>query len=407
MLTIQHQFSLAETRPVPVKSKPLIPGTPPSRTAAAPPQQWYTHRNSNSLQNGRLEARLGTNSWRVRWSHPLASAPSAILRGEDRILVQGGGWQLLTADGKPISEGSTGRGSASIDPKAGLFYLVNPTNYLEARSLKTGDLTFQSPLLTNERFAWPLIARFGVRMLLMGAEQPIASHVPRPGTRAEIDMLEVEPQLRVDLYKQILSLSRSEILHFDKSPMLFAAGTGFVYAAASNYLVVAESGLNVSAVYEADFKPVSLSVDESGFMHMIVESGGRKAFWVVMPDGRRIVQAALADEHQSVSLPPVLAFHHQTFLLTRSAVLAFSPEGSLMWQRQMAGDIAGASVTQDDKLLVAAGSELTILDAAGHQLGVHHFPGEQLTTAPVLTRTGDRMELLVGTRAQLHSLVSE
>lgn len=407
MLTIQLQKSLAETKPVPFTPKRLVDAPPQPRATATNTAPWYTHLYANPLQNGRLAAPLRATSWRVRWSVALAAPPGAVLRADNRILVQGGGWQLLALDGKLVAQGTGGRSAASVDPTNALFYLINGSSYLEARFLNNGDLSFQSPLLTNERFAWPLIARSGDRLLMAGVEQKMASHVPRPGTRSEIDLLEFAFPQKLDMYKQILSLKGGGILHFDKTEMVFAAGGNKIYAVAPNYVVITDNEFNVEAVYEAEFKPISIAVDESGYIYLIVETGGRRAYWVITPDGKRIVAVNLGDEHQSVGLPPIVAHNHQTYLLTRSSVIAFSPEGKLIWEHQAAGDVAGASITQDDKLLIAAGAELIILDSSNREIGRHRFEGEQLRTAPVLTRVGEGDELLVGTNAHVYSLIPD
>ncbi len=159
VLTIQLQKSLAETKPVPFTPKRLVDAPPQPRATATNTAPWYTHLYANPLQNGRLAAPLRATSWRVRWSVALAAPPGAVLRADNRILVQGGGWQLLALDGKLVAQGTGGRSAASVDPTNALFYLINGSSYLEARFLNNGDLSFQSPLLTNERFAWPLIAR--------------------------------------------------------------------------------------------------------------------------------------------------------------------------------------------------------------------------------------------------------
>lgn len=405
VFTIRHQVSLAETRPVSFTPKPLVNAAAPERPPATTNSQWYTHRYAGPLQNGRLSAPLGTAAWKIRWTANVPAIPTSVLRISDRILLQASGWILLTLEGKTISQGSSGSVAISADPSAGLFYSVTPANYLEARSLTNGELEFQSPLLVGAAFSWPLIVRLQTRILLAGVEQPLGSHAPRPGTRSEIDMMEVESPLRVDVYKQILSLKRSEILHFGRANMLFAAGNDNIFAVAPDYLVFARSGLEVDSVYQAEFRPLFISVDETGNVHLIVEAGGRRALWVVTPEGKRVIQATLAVEHQSVGLPPVIAHNHQIYVFSGSIVVAYSSAGAVRWQHPLAGTIVGASVTADDKLLVAAGSELTVLDSDGKPIGGHRFEGERLTTAPVLTRKGNASELLIATESHVHSLV--
>ncbi len=405
MLTIRHQVSLAEMKPVAFTPRPITAAPSPSRSVAPAAEPWYTHRYANARQNGRLAEPLRATAWHVRWQTPLPAPAIGLLRTSDRIVVEASGWRLLSSEGTILSQGTGGRSAASL--AGGLFYLINTASYLEARHLQNGDLSFQSPLLTNERFAWPLLVQFGDRLLMTAVEQAIPAHEPRPGTRSEIDLLEFDTPLKLDQYQQILSLKRGDILHFDKAPMVFAAGGNKIYAAASHYLVIVGSGLEVESVFEAEFTPVALSVDEAGYMYLIVETGGRKAYWVVSPDGKRVIQAPLAPEHQGVGLPPVVAHNHQSYLLAGNTVLAYSPEGKLLWQHPFSGLVAGASVTADDKLLVSAGSELMILDAGNQLIGRHQFPGEQLTTAPVLTRPGGHDELLVATNAHVYSLVPE
>jgi len=402
MLEIRHQLSLAQDNKVAFTPRPIEPGKPPARPAAQASERWFSQRYVNAAQNGRLPVALPSTTWRSRWTIDVSPVPMAVLRDKDRIVVQGGGWRLLGVDGHQLAEGPGGPSSFSLDEGAQQFYLINTTSYLEAHALSTGDLVYQSPLLTNERFVWPLVVNLGKRLLMAGVEQPAAGHTPRPGTRSEVDMLEFAPKFEVDEYKQILSLTRGEILHVNRPEMIFAAANDTIYAAAPDYLIVAGGGLDVRAVFQGQFKPLWLSVDESGYMYLIVEAGGILHFWVVSPEGKRVVQVTLAKEQQDILQPPIVGYDHRVYLAAMNTILAFNADGSPAWQHAMQGPIGGAAVTPDHKLLVAAGSELAILDAQGQTIGEQRFPGEALTTVPVLTQDG----LLIGSQSRVHSLVA-
>lgn len=406
LLEIQRQVSLLQPEPVPFTPRALqSSAATPRRRANATASTEFTHRYANPAHNSRLTVGLSGQKWGVRWRMSVNPEfpPTAILRGGERILLQvGGGWQLLESGaGKQVAEGAGGRSVAFIDGGAKLFYFVNATNYLEARSLTNGEMIFQSPLGAAENFKWSFLFRAGNRLFMAGFETEIFSHTPRPPRRSEIDMLEMSPELKVDEYKQIMSLTRAEALHFNDPVLLAAAQGDTIFAVLQNHIVLIGSDFVLRTVYQGDFKPLLLSLDEAGFMYLVVEGKGGKFLWVVAPDGRKVSDTKLAANQQDVVLPPVVGYDHNVYLLTSRVVSAFSPEGKLLWEQPLGGAIAGAGVTPDDRLLVAAGSELGVMGQQGESVVLFRFEGEQLLTAPVLT---SHNEILVGTDKHVYCL---
>ncbi len=406
MTEILRQKSIAEPEPIKYQVQPLTTAQESEKRAPfqAPEDSAYWRYLGSAAQNSRLQGVLGNRSWQIRWSYPaLPSTPAtAILRKGNRILTQyQGGWTLLDAHGTRIASGTAGRGALSMDPHTNLFYLFSKAGAVEARQVTDGELQFQSALPYDESYAWPLVFRDSVRLVAFGNEMPVPSHQPVPPREAIVQLVQIGSPVQVDRFKLLKSVTRFESLHVLDPKLIAAASGDTVYAAGKNLVLLLSTALEVKAAYSGQFEPLLMSVDESGWMYIFAGMNGRRAVVVITPEGKQVQTILLNHEDESLELPPIVGYDHRIYLLTSASVVAYSPEGRLLWRRSMPGRIAGAGVTLDGTVLVTAGSQVSAVHPDGGLFPIFRFEGEELVTPPVYTSDH---EILAGTRTHVYCL---
>jgi hypothetical protein len=150
---------------------------------------------------------------------------------------------------------------------------------------------------------------------------------------------------------------------------------------------------------KAGFAPVAMSLDETGQVYLLVQAEAGRSLWIVRPTGERTVSLSLAP---STSIrPPLVGLDHRIFLLESGRLMAIGADGRRLWERSLVGDLGGAVVTANDRVLVASGHEILSLDPEGKATVLYDFLGEGLLTPPVLTSRGD---LLVASATKLYCL---
>jgi sugar lactone lactonase YvrE len=147
-----------------------------------------------------------------------------------------------------------------------------------------------------------------------------------------------------------------------------------------------------------------MSLDESGFVYVIVLTEGadgvqRHAVWVLTPQGERLMDVTLPE--MTDYSPPIVGYNHQVYILLEDRILAISSEGDVLWNEGAGGPIAGAVVTADGQLVVAAGSLIVAFDAAGERSVLYYEEGTQWMTPPVLT---ERQRLFIASQQHLYCL---
>lgn len=402
VLTIQRQINGIAPQSVAYTLRDLqnFPYSPRARATAQPGVARFL---GNTGQNSRLGVPLEAGNWEVRWSQPLAveGTPAPVLEFRDQVMVQAGDWVLFSSDGHRLGKGSMGRSALTGDLTTDLFYLINQAEQFEARSVVDGSLQFRVPIAFGEAFSYPLIARHGWRFYIAGVEHVMFGHPPIPATQGVLFVFEIAG-MKTDPTRLLQSVKRWERLIFGNPQMLLAIAGDRTAVATPGYLTYVSGDLAVEGVFaDPELDPQLLSVDENNFAHIVTKHGLRRSLWVVSPTGQRVVNTELPSTIGNIAAPPAIGYDHRIFLWDSSSVHAYAPDGKQLWEWRARGGIAGIGLTADDQLLVAAGSEVTAVDAGGHGRLLHRFDGETIAAPPVLAANGD---LLIQTRTFLHRL---
>ena len=403
MIEMRRKVSLLPPQPVPVSPQPLRDGPMAERPAAAAAETPYYSRHyaSNALDS-RLPGVLGDGEWKTGWSAPTPAELLSIARVDRRIVCQWPGvWRLYASGGKQIQEDYCGQSPIVADPGSKAFQLITATSSWEVRLLETGELAFQNALPYDENYAWPVLFRTGNRMLAFASIRPAFRHGGQEKGSSLLQLMELATPVQTDASKLVQNLTRFESLAIGLENAIAAAEGDVVAVAAQGVLLLFDSSLQVKGAYAGDFAPHQMSLDESKWVYLVVESAGKKALWVVTPDGVRAASSAFPPELGDLVQPPILGFDRKIYLLSASRLAALTPRAQVLWIKEVPGGSTGAGVTVDGRVLVAAGSSVLAFDAAGAHRLLHQFD-ERITTPPVYTA---HHEILVGAGAKLYCLV--
>ena len=403
MLSIQRQISLASPQNVAFTLGSVQDAPMRARQRATPAQAGVMRFLGSTAQNARLPVALRGGTWSAVWSHPLKvnGTPVVVLEGRDHVLVQAGDWFLLRDNGDLVASGQMGRSALTADGSTNVFYLVNQANNIEARSLETGDLQFRWPLAFGEGFSFPLMNRSGWKILISGVEHRLFGHPPTEPTMGVLYLLEMSG-VTTNPAKMLLSVKRSETLIFNDPFMLTAMSGEKSAVASADHIAIVSGDLQIEGVFAAPgLAPVLLSVDETGWLHVVSAHGNDRALWIVTPDGRRVVNVGLDRRLGAPLAPPAIGYDRRVYLWNASTLYAFGPDGRSLWQWSAKGAIEGIGITTDDQVLVTAGEEVSSVDQTGNAHTLFRFSGERAAGPPVLAGNGD---LLVPTTTRLYRL---
>ena len=371
------------------------------------PSSHYIRAFGSPAQNSRTPGSPGGGAWHVRWEAQLPSLASAVLVAGDRVVAQrSNGWTLLDRNGHQIAEGISGGAAITLDPSSGAFFALGMGNAFQTLALDRGDLRFKFPLGYNEFFVWPILHRSGTRLIAAAVELPMIGPKPQPPTKSLFHITEVASPLKLSPYKILLSISANQDLVFKEPNMIPVASRDILWAAMPGLLIRTSPAENIDGAWSGSFKPIAASADEAGWLHLVVETGpeGHRVheLWIVTTEGRRTVRGSVPPAYASSTVPPVIGYDHRVYLRNTRSVAAFSPEGKLIWETSLAGEIAGTSVTPDGRIVAAAGTAIWVLDTNGKSTQLASLSVLPIT-APVVTAEG---EILVGTGAGVVCLVS-
>ena len=405
VVEIEHQEGLYRGDKTPLALTPLrdAPRSTPAPAAVSMPDVFAIHFGNPSL-NSRLPAPLSHRRWTVAWKTALDEhdSPLSILRSADRILVRfANSFRLYDGSGKPVARGPLGAGSVYVDAVPGLFYLTTDAGTLEARRLSDGGVVFQTTIATAPSLVYPLIARVGNRLIIVGTQVPEFSHPPEPAVESVIQFKEFGSAFSVDDTGMLASQTRGGLLRINSADLYSAASGSAISLAAPEALVSTTTDLQVQSACGAKFHTKLMSTDEAGNRYLLVDPGGRPALWGITADCKRFFNIALEPRYGSLVAPPIVDYDHRVYLVSQSWVVAISPEGRIYWERELPAPAAGAGVTSDHWLMVTAGDAVLVFARDGTRGEIARLPGETLATYPVLTAAN---RILVASARTLYCL---
>ena len=400
-----YQSSRDDTRapaqpPVVIRAAPAPPPPPAASTAESAA---CTRPFCNGERNSRVPELHPRGPLAVRWRSRLDPQlhPVVIAATQDRIAVTGQiAWRLLNATGEAVKDERMGDGELVLDPANGLFYFPDVDGYVAAHRLADGAKAFHLSVYFGDAYRRALIQREGRRMLVVsieGMRDPLGNRKPRLSV---IELQDLGDPFVLSEVGRLKSATRLEYLFRDTVDLRAAVHDGRLVLATADRVYTADGDLRLQTELSGEFEPLSLSLDETLRAYMVVATEHGRALWVVTPEGQRVTSFPLPADMPPLSSPPIVGYDHRVYLVGGDRLLAVGVDGQLLWQRSGAA-VAGAVVTGDGHLLVAAGSELLDIAADGAVTVLHATSGETLRTAPVPRAGG---EVLVASTEALYCL---
>ena len=363
----------------------------------------------NASRNGRSAFPLPPRkSCQLRFARDLREGfgISALFSAGPRVYVEGKNrWALLDATtGLSRAGGVRGRGTGALD--AALFALYQPdeAGKLQCLNFDAGQKLFWSPLRLEAQSERPFVARLGDSLFVLSLQPALAlaDKAPQPAL-ACLEALPLSPLVKVGQTLQLRPPLLAPLFWNASRCVAAASGSGVVIAFPGQIYLV-DSALEVVRVLSGAFDPVALSVDESGFLHLIVdEPEGGRALWVVDSTGVRQLRVPLLAPFDQATTPPIILLCRQIIVQSPGRLLCLGADGGVRWVRRTAVG-AGAIATADDQLVVADGRELCTFDREGQRAVLHRFETEELRGAPILEPRG---EFTVATKDKVLRLVAK
>jgi hypothetical protein len=374
---------------------------PLPRFSAGSNARGFLRRGANEQLNSRLEHRLPGGRWELAWDVSLdgTAAPSFVLQADERIILPLGTlWEMFDLRGQRIRRDSLGDGEMVADPAYGLLYAPSPSGYVNAHDLKDGHLVFSTLGYGGRTFQHQLIARRGDRLLVVSVETQADPHGRYFPSKSVIEVQSLGDPPRISDTGLLLSarVVQQEVLETLSLPAALINDT--LVTALPNRLTLSDLEGRRRELTGA-FEPSVLSLDETGRIYLVCRCGPHTELWVVTSDGTREMAAALPADALASTVPPLVGYDHRAYVVAGTRIVAIERGGRAAWTHD-AGAPPAATVTADDLVLVAAGTDLVALNEKGEPRLVYRFD-RQLSTPPVLTARG---ELLVASRDKLFCL---
>ncbi len=403
VIEVLHQVTLEEPKPVNVHAVAIRPATAPVLPKAQA-QPDYPMAFGNPEQNSRLPGALAPGAWAVRWQASLdgSAAPNQVVQAANRVLTEGGGvWQLFDAGGGAVAHGRYNGSHVVLDAAHGLFYFIDKDNFLTALHMSDAKKLFMTSPSFGDNYVRPFITRRNNRFVMAGVEMAGAPHRPTPPNASVIEFDDLGPELQTDETGLLFSLTATGKLLVRTTKLAVAMHGDTVVFAVPNRVYISSSDMKPRAAFDGDFEPFNLSLDEAGRIYLVAMEHGRRELSILNADGGLVGSYSLKPELEQLIAPPIVGYDHRVFLVSASSAVALDASGKQLWEANIGGRAAGATVTADGHLLVSAGPDVIAFDVHGKRTIVHSFAGESLTTAPVITA---KEELLVASRGHVYCL---
>lgn len=383
-----------------VEYRPIVSTEDPYRPPLATPVEGTLTHYGDLGRTGRLGATLPAGPlkevFRVDASHPPGG--SAVLTAGKRIFSDSEQWTLLDTRGKLIDRGVRGHGPALLDPGRKVITLPLHSSgqaALQELGLKKGESLFQTSVTGSGHSRVPLCARVGKTYLAVTSDElrdPLGGAAP---DATAVVTFSVEG--KIDPSGFPARQPRGSTLRVNRSAVQVAMHEETLVLAAEASLLFVRVGalpesLVLAGAFSAPFLAQSLSVDEAGRAHLVAGVAGKSELWVVDGDGRRWLREAFGRPVRPVQ-PPLVGLDHRIFLIETDRITALKPGGGIAWHHP-AHQVAGASITPDGVLLVAADRELLAYAVDGSRRVVHTLvpaegsPDDPLRTPPVIAADG-------------------
>ncbi len=352
----------------------------------------YTRPYADNELNSRIPVIISDKLWEIKWQTAIDPFFPAqfILTAKDNFIIQATDrWYLLDSEGELTGRDFIGNSDIVFDPEKDLFCYADRFGNIVAINLLSREKLFSMQVYGLEEVERKYFCRINHNFLLAEKSENKNPHDPSPLSFIYLEAYMVDDP---PIVENGSLTSYKELYHTYYYTNQVAAASDlkhFVYSI-ENKIIITGPDLKTVSEFEDQFQPVSLSLDEAGRIYMtVLNSDNKLALRVITERGDLLVDTELPVENQLNSVPPVIGYNHDIFIVFDNQVLAFTEDGKLKWQTFTDGKTGGAIVTSDNKLLLSEGSTISRFDENGERQFIFQFPGENITTCPVITKNNN------------------
>ncbi|HSP88345.1 MAG TPA: hypothetical protein VLN45_09445, partial [Ignavibacteriaceae bacterium] len=266
-------------------------------------QKYYLTRYLNPERSSRLNSLLPTAElWEIKWKSDLNSSaiPWFLLFKKERIIIQNeSGWQLFDISGKNIANGIKADGDIFIDESEDVFYINDPSGFVEAIDITTGDRKFYIYPYMGKGFDRSVIFSGGNKIINSAFELPIMTHdssIKIP----EINILEtivIGKSKETDSDGVLKSASSKENLICKSGKLLTALHDSTIVIAVPNHIYFINVDLQITKDFGDDFIPLEMSLDEEMRIYLLAEihsdENAKSVLWIIDSTGNLISETEI------------------------------------------------------------------------------------------------------------------
>jgi len=368
----------------------------------------YRFRFLNSERNSRLNSSLPhADLWEVKWSSPINTSqiPWYLLMKNDRILLQAeASWHLFNINGSKTAEGVKDHGEITISKSEEVFYVNDPSGFLQCIDLLTGKRKFYVYPFLGKGFERSVIFTNGTKIINKAFELPVMTH-NSPLAMPNLNILEIlnlGASRETDSDGILKSLPSAENLMLKAGKIISAVHGTTIVAAVTNSIYIIDDKLHVSKELTGKFIPIEMSLDEEMRIYLLVsvqtEDEWNTEYWLLDTDGNLYARTKIPLIHHNYIAPPAIDDLHNAYIMNEHKITAVRPSGDMLWEEYIRKPLGGVSAGRD-YLLVCEGNLLTSINHKGIRKLVYNF-NEDLA-APALLHNN---EIFVVTRTNLFCL---
>ena len=372
-------------------------------------QKNYLTRYLNPERNSRLNSSLPDGDlWEIKWKAEINSSvfPWYFLIKNERIIIQNeSGWQLFDTSGKNIANGIKAEGEIFIDESEDIFYINDPSGFIQAVDLISGDRKFYVYPYLGKGFDRSVIFSNGNKIINSAFELPVMTH-DSPIIIPDFNILEtivMGKSREINEDGVLKSAVQKANLIIKSGKLITALHDSTIVIAVPNHIYFINADLQITNDFVEDFIPLDMSIDEEMRIYLLVEvqveENVKNELWIIDSAGNLLSETEIESIQKNYLAPPAIDYEHNVYIRYEDKIIAFNTSGNILWEQHIQKPLAGFAATKD-YLLTSEGNILTAFDHKGERRFFYNFDDE-LTTSPILVDD----QIFVATRKHLFCII--
>ncbi len=344
---------------------------------------------SNEAHNGRSAVKLAKNLWSQKWKVPLDESltPRHILFCNDYIIVYGNGqWQLFSMQGKTLNSGAAGFSELYIDKQTGLFFFADYNGLIQARNLQDGSHKYSFFPMFSTGYSRPAFFRKERLLDILSVEENENPHGNVTLRSSVIEAVDIGEPETIDDNGYLLSAHRLKDIQVNSTEVNAVFSDNLAVVAAPDQIIITGAELKIARIIKGEFKPVAMSMDESGRIYIVASLAGsvgkKNALWVIDSSGSKLADIELPGGAESFN-PPLLGYGLKLYVTSDKHIYSINLKENSFTEVPFEKPLGGAVISSDNKIVLAAGKMIFGIDDNGETIYLTHLDDDKWITNPV------------------------